>query len=76
MIFSFVWLGQSTQRNRIRKIIEPLANVLGSIYFLCVGMVISKDWLLEHAFPVAKLLTCIAGVTSNTFTRNKMIFGW
>ncbi len=41
---------------------EPLANVLGSIYFLCVGMVISVDWLWEHVLLLGVLVVGITAV--------------
>jgi len=54
---------QSGYRERIYSIVEPLANVLGSIYFLCVGMVINIDWVSEHAISIGALVLSIAVVS-------------
>ncbi len=52
---------------RIEKLIEPVKNLFGAIFFVSVGMMINPSTLVEYFFPVV-LITVIAIIGKVIFT--------
>ena len=55
-------LAETVEAERIEKLVEPVKNLFGAIFFVSVGMLVDLDILVEYAFPImALVLTILIG---------------
>ena len=55
-------LAETIEAERIEKLVEPVKNLFGAIFFVSVGMLVDPKILVEYAVPIACLvLTIIVG---------------
>jgi len=55
-------LAETIEAERIEKLVEPVKNLFGAIFFVSVGMLVDPGILVEYAFPIGCLvLTIIVG---------------
>ncbi len=55
-------LAETIEAERIEKLVEPVKNLFGAIFFVSVGMLVDIDILIEYAFPIiALVLTILIG---------------
>ncbi len=55
-------LAETVEAERIEKLVAPVKDLFGAIFFVSVGMLVDPDVLAEYAWPIAALtLTIIAG---------------
>ena len=55
-------LAETVEAERIEKLVEPVKNLFGAIFFVSVGMLVDPDILLSYALPIAALvLTILVG---------------
>ena len=55
-------LAETVEAERIEKLVEPVKNLFGAIFFVSVGMLVDPQILMDYAFPIAALvLTIIVG---------------
>lgn len=55
-------LAETIEAEKIEKIIEPVKNLFGAIFFVSVGMLVDPKILVEHALPTLVItLTIIVG---------------
>ena len=69
-IFAIPWflrktgsiLAETIEAERIEKLVEPVKNLFGAIFFVSVGMLVDIGILMEYALPIlALVLTIIIG---------------
>ena len=55
-------LAETVEAERIEKLVEPVKNLFGAIFFVSVGMLVDPKILVEYALPILLLvLTIIVG---------------
>ena len=55
-------LAETVEAERIEKLVEPVKNLFGAIFFVSVGMLVDPQILLDYALPIlALILTIIIG---------------
>ena len=55
-------LAETVEAERIEKLVEPVKNLFGAIFFVSVGMLVDPEILLSYALPiVALVLTILIG---------------
>lgn len=55
-------LAETIEAERIEKLVEPVKNLFGAIFFVSVGMLVDPQILLDYAFPIiALVLTILIG---------------
>ena len=55
-------LAETIEAERIEKLVEPVKNLFGAIFFVSVGMLVDLNILVEYALPiVALVLTILLG---------------
>ena len=52
-------LAETVEAERIEKLVEPVKNLFGAIFFVSVGMLVDLDILVEYAFPIMTLVLTI-----------------
>ncbi|MCR5679687.1 MAG: cation:proton antiporter, partial [Prevotella sp.] len=53
---------ETIEAERIEKLVEPVKNLFGAIFFVSVGMLVDPQILVSYAFPIlALVLTIIVG---------------
>jgi CPA2 family monovalent cation:H+ antiporter-2 len=55
-------LAETVEAERIEKLVEPVKNLFGAIFFVSVGMLVDPDILVNYALPILTLvLTILVG---------------
>ena len=55
-------LAETVEAERIEKLVEPVKNLFGAIFFVSVGMLVDPEILVEYAIPILCLvLTILVG---------------
>jgi CPA2 family monovalent cation:H+ antiporter-2 len=55
-------LAETVEAERIEKLVEPVKNLFGAIFFVSVGMLVDPKILVEYAVPIVVLvLTILVG---------------
>ena len=55
-------LAETIEAERIEKLVEPVKNLFGAIFFVSVGMLVDPEILVEYALPIFILvMTIIVG---------------
>ncbi len=55
-------LAETIEAERIEKIVEPVKNLFGAIFFVSVGMLVDPEILMKYAVPIlALVLTILVG---------------
>ena len=55
-------LAETVEAERIEKLVEPVKNLFGAIFFVSVGMLVDPKILVDYAFPILMLvLTILVG---------------
>ncbi len=55
-------LAETVEAEHIEKLVEPVKNLFGAIFFVSVGMLVNTDIIVEYALPILVLvLTIIIG---------------
>ena len=55
-------LAETVEAEKIEKLVEPVKNLFGAIFFVSVGMLVDPQILISYAFPiVALVLTILVG---------------
>ena len=55
-------LAETVEAERIERLVEPVKNLFGAIFFVSVGMLVDPQILLSYALPIAALvLTILVG---------------
>ena len=55
-------LAETIEAERIEKLVDPVKNLFGAIFFVSVGMLVDPQILVDYALPIACLvLTIIVG---------------
>ncbi len=55
-------LAETIEAERIEKLVEPVKNLFGAIFFVSVGMLVDPKILVEYAWPIlALVMTIIIG---------------
>ncbi|MDO4159599.1 MAG: cation:proton antiporter [Prevotellaceae bacterium] len=52
-------LAETIEAERIIKLVEPVKNLFGAIFFVSVGMLVDPGVLIDYAFPIAMLVLTI-----------------
>ena len=52
-------LAETIEAERIEKLVEPVKNLFGAIFFVSVGMLVDPQILLEYALPIFVLVMTI-----------------
>ena len=52
-------LAETIEAEKIIKLVEPVKNLFGAIFFVSVGMLVDPDILLKYAFPIFVLVMTI-----------------
>lgn len=52
-------LAETIEADRIAKIVEPVKNLFGAIFFVSVGMLVDPQVLIEYWFPILMLVITI-----------------
>ena len=55
-------LAETIEAEKIEKLVEPVKNLFGAIFFVSVGMLVDPQILVSYAFPIiALILTILLG---------------
>ena len=55
-------LAETVEAERIEKLVEPVKNLFGAIFFVSVGMLVDPKIIVDYAFPIiALVLTILVG---------------
>jgi len=55
-------LAETIEAERIERLVEPVKNLFGAIFFVSVGMLVDPQIIIDYALPIAVLvLTIIVG---------------
>ena len=55
-------LAETIEAERIEKLVEPVKNLFGAIFFVSVGMLVDPQIIVDYALPIlALILTIIVG---------------
>ena len=52
-------LAETIEADKIIKLVEPIKNLFGAIFFVSVGMLVDPHILMEYAFPIIILVLTI-----------------
>ncbi len=52
-------LAETVEAEHIEKLVEPVKNLFGAIFFVSVGMLVDLDILVEYALPIMTLVLTI-----------------
>lgn len=52
-------LAETIEAEKIIKLVEPVKNLFGAIFFVSVGMLVDPKILIEYAIPILALVGCI-----------------
>ncbi len=52
-------LAETIEAEHIEKLVEPVKNLFGAIFFVSVGMLVDPHILMEYAFPILLLVLTI-----------------
>ena len=52
-------LAETIEAEKIEKLVEPVKNLFGAIFFVSVGMLVDPQILISYAFPIAALVLTI-----------------
>ena len=52
-------LAETVEAERIEKLVEPVKNLFGAIFFVSVGMLVDPQILIEYAGPIVMLVLTI-----------------
>ena len=52
-------LAETLEAERIEKLVEPVKNLFGAIFFVSVGMLVDPKILVDYAFPIFCLVMAI-----------------
>jgi monovalent cation:H+ antiporter-2, CPA2 family len=52
-------LAETSDVKRIEKLMDPLKNLFGAIFFVSVGMMVQPDIISQYAGPIALLVTTV-----------------
>lgn len=52
-------LAETVEAERIEKLVEPVKNLFGAIFFVSVGMLVDPAVLIDYALPIAILVLTI-----------------
>ena len=52
-------LAETVEAERIEKLVEPVKNLFGAIFFVSVGMLVDPNILVSYALPIAALVLTI-----------------
>ena len=52
-------LAETVEAERIEKLVEPVKNLFGAIFFVSVGMMVDPKILIEYAVPIVTLVMAI-----------------
>ena len=52
-------LAETVEAERIEKLVEPVKNLFGAIFFVSVGMLVDPDILVNYALPIFVLVMTI-----------------
>ena len=52
-------LAETVEAERIEKLVEPVKNLFGAIFFVSVGMLVDPKILVDYAVPIALLVLTI-----------------
>ena len=52
-------LAETVEAERIEKLVEPVKNLFGAIFFVSVGMLVDPKILIEYAIPIMLLVMTI-----------------
>ncbi|MCR5712374.1 MAG: cation:proton antiporter [Prevotella sp.] len=52
-------LAETIEAERIEKLVEPVKNLFGAIFFVSVGMLVDPEILMEYAIPIITLVFAI-----------------
>ena len=52
-------LAETIEAERIEKLVEPVKNLFGAIFFVSVGMLVDPQILIDYALPIFVLVTTI-----------------
>ena len=52
-------LAETIEAERIEKLVEPVKNLFGAIFFVSVGMLVDPEILMEYAIPIITLVLAI-----------------
>ena len=52
-------LAETVEAERIEKLVEPVKNLFGAIFFVSVGMLVDVQILISYALPIAALVLTI-----------------
>ena len=52
-------LAETIEAERIEKLVEPVKNLFGAIFFVSVGMLVDPQILVQYALPIAALVLTI-----------------
>ena len=52
-------LAETVEAERIEKLVEPVKNLFGAIFFVSVGMLVDPKILIEYAIPIMLLVVTI-----------------
>ena len=55
-------LAETVEAERIEKLVDPVKNLFGAVFFVSVGMLVDPQILIDYAFPIFLLvMTIIVG---------------
>ncbi len=52
-------LAETVEAEKIEKLVEPVKNLFGAIFFVSVGMLVDPEILISYAFPIIALVFTI-----------------
>ena len=52
-------LAETVEAEKIEKLVEPVKNLFGAIFFVSVGMLVDPQILIDYAFPILVLVLTI-----------------
>ena len=52
-------LAETIEAEKIEKLVEPVKNLFGAIFFVSVGMLVDPQILIDYAFPILTLVLTI-----------------
>jgi CPA2 family monovalent cation:H+ antiporter-2 len=52
-------LAETVEAEKIEKLVEPVKNLFGAIFFVSVGMLVDPRILIDYAFPILTLVLTI-----------------
>ena len=52
-------LAETVEAEKIIKVVEPVKNLFGAVFFVSVGMLVEPAILVEYALPIAVIVLAI-----------------